>query len=42
MALLSFHFSFSFESIFYYVHPFNKVKKEMEYVVTIIKKKNGK
>ena len=37
-----FHFLFSFQVIFYHIHPFSKVKKEKEYVVTIIMKKNDK
>ena len=31
-----------FQLLFYHVHPFSKVKKEKEYVLKMIKKKNGK
>ena len=30
---------FFFQLIFYHAHPFSKVKKEKEYLVTIIKEK---
>ena len=33
---------FQFQLTFYHVHNFSRVKKEKEYVLTIIKKKNGK
>ena len=32
-------FKAEFQLIFYHAHPFSKVKKEKEYLITIIKEK---